>query len=258
MLMHTGAKAVTSKNGLLTTIAWGIDGKVEYALEGSIFAAGSVVQWLRDGLGLIATAAESKTLAQSVSSNGGVYIVPAFVGLGAPYWRSDVRGAIFGLTRGTRREHLVRAALESMAYQTRDVLEAMRVDSEIALNTLRVDGGAITNDFLAQFQADILDVPVQRPRCTETTALGAAYLAGLAVGFWRDREEIAGTGQAERVCVRGEDERERLYADWKRAVAATLEFRFGDALRSACPRLRISLATGRVLGGTAAPARVIL
>jgi len=227
MLMHTGDQAVASKNGLLTTIAWGIDGKVEYALEGSIFAAGSVVQWLRDGLGLIATATETQALAQRVETNEGVYLVPAFVGLGAPYWRSDVRGAIFGLTRGTRKEQLARAALESMAYQTRDVLEAMRVDSGIALNTLRVDGGAIANDFLAQFQADILDVPVQRPRCTETTALGAAYLAGLAVGFWSSREEIARHWQAERTFVPacGADERERLYADWKRAVAATLEFR---------------------------------
>jgi len=227
MLMHTGDQAVASKNGLLTTIAWGIDGKVEYALEGSIFAAGSVVQWLRDGLGLIATATETQALAQRVETNEGVYLVPAFVGLGAPYWRSDVRGAIFGLTRGTRKEQLARAALESMAYQTRDVLEAMRVDSGIALNTLRVDGGAIANDFLAQFQADIVGVPVQRPRCTETTALGAAYLAGLAVGFWSSREEIARHWQAEHTFVPacGADERERLYADWKRAVAATLEFR---------------------------------
>ncbi len=227
MLMHTGEKAVTSKNGLLTTIAWGIDGKIEYALEGSIFVAGSVVQWLRDGLGLIAAAAESETQAWSVSSNEGVYIVPAFVGLGAPYWRSDVRGAMFGLTRGTRKEHLARAALESMAYQTRDILEAMRADSGIALNTLRVDGGAITNDFLAQFQADILDVAVQRPRCTETTALGAAYLAGLAVGFWRDRDEIARQWHAGRsfMPAMAESEREALYADWKRAVGATLEFR---------------------------------
>jgi len=229
MLMHTGAKAVTSNNGLLTTIAWGVHGAVEYALEGSIFVAGSVVQWLRDGLGLIASAAESEALAQRVASNEGVYMVPAFVGLGAPYWRSDVRGAMFGLTRGTRKEHLVRAALESMAYQTRDVLEAMRADSGIALNTLRVDGGASANDFIAQFQADILGVPVQRPHCTETTALGAAYLAGLAVGFWQDREQLARQSQAGRTFTPAlaEHEREALYADWKRAVAATLEFRIG-------------------------------
>jgi glycerol kinase len=227
LVMHTGAKPVVSNNGLLTTIAWGVDGKVEYALEGSIFVAGSVMQWLRDGLGLIATTAESEALAQGLSSNEGVYVVPAFVGLGAPYWRSDVRGAMFGLTRGTRREHLARAALESMAYQTRDVLDAMRRDSNIALNTLRIDGGASANDFLAQFQADILDVPVQRPRSTETTALGAAYLAGLAVGFWQDREQIARQYQAGRsfTPALGADEREALYADWKRAVGAALEFR---------------------------------
>jgi glycerol kinase len=229
MLLHTGKQPKTSQNGLLTTIAWGIDGTVEYALEGSIFVAGSVVQWLRDGLGLIANAAETAALAQAVTSNDGVYLVPAFVGLGAPYWRSDVRGAVFGLTRGTRKEHLVRAALESMAYQTRDVLEAMRVDSGIALNTLRVDGGAIANDFLAQFQADILAVPVQRAHSTETTALGAAYLAGLAVGYWRDRSEIAQHWQMDRAFAPAlaAPEREALYADWKRAVAATLQFRVG-------------------------------
>ena len=227
MLLHTGAQAVTSRNGLLTTIAWGIDGKVEYALEGSIFAAGSAVQWLRDGLDLITTAAESEALAQRAPGNAGVYLVPAFVGLGAPYWRSDVRGALFGLTRGTGKAHLVRAALESMAYQTRDVLEAMRVDSGIALDTLRIDGGASTNNFLAQFQADILDTAVQRPACTETTALGAAYLAGLAVGYWKDRDEIARQWRAERnfAPALAAYEREALYADWKRAVGATLEFR---------------------------------
>jgi len=229
LLMHTGANAVQSAHGLLTTIAWGVDGKVEYALEGSVFVAGSAVQWLRDGLGVIADAAETSALAQSLPSNDGVYLVPAFVGLGAPYWHSDVRGALFGLTRGTRREHLVRAALESMAYQTRDVLDAMRADSNIALNALRVDGGASANDFLAQFQADILDAPVQRARCTETTSLGAAYLAGLAVGFWRDRDEIArqwraGRGFAPSMAV---GQREALYDDWKRAVGATLAFRVG-------------------------------
>ena len=227
MLMHTGDNAVRSNNGLLTTIAWQLGGKVEYALEGSIFVAGSVVQWLRDGLGLIARVADSCAAAQSLTSNEGVYLVPAFVGLGAPYWRSDVRGAIFGLTRGTQREHLVRAALEAMAYQTRDVLAAMQTDAGIELRALRVDGGAIANDFLAQFQADLLGVTVQRPRQTETTALGAAYLAGLAVGHWRDRDEIAQQWQRERDFMPelAADERERLYADWKRAVAATLEFR---------------------------------
>ena len=227
LLMHTGDKAVKSDNGLLTTIAWGLDGKVDYALEGSIFVAGSVVQWLRDGLGLIDTAPDSEAHAGRLKSNEGVYLVPAFVGLGAPYWRSDVRGAIFGLTRGTRREHLVRAALESMAYQTRDVLSAMQIDSGIELKALRVDGGAIANDFLAQFQADILAVPVQRGRHTETTALGAAYLAGLAVGFWSDREEIAKLRKDGRdfLPTLAAPESEALYDGWKRAVAATLEFR---------------------------------
>jgi len=227
MLMHTGARAVPSRSGLLTTIAWGIEGAVEYALEGSIFVAGSALQWLRDGLGVIATAAESADAAHGLASNEGVYLVPAFVGLGAPYWRSDVRGALFGLTRGTRKAHLVRAALESMAYQTRDVLDAMRMDSQLALGALRVDGGASDNDFLAQFQADLLDVPVQRARCMETTALGAAYLAGLAVGFWRDREEIARHWRAGRsfMPAMGAPQREALYGDWQRAVGATLEFR---------------------------------
>jgi glycerol kinase len=227
MLMHTGDKPTLSKNGLLTTIAWGLGGKVEYALEGSIFVAGSVVQWLRDGLGLIDAAADSEAQAQRLKSNDGVYLVPAFVGLGAPYWRSDVRGAIFGLTRGTRREHLVRAALESMAYQTRDVLSAMQADAGIDLKTLRVDGGAIANNFLAQFQADLLGVPVQRAQQTETTALGAAYLAGLAVGFWSSKEEIAKHWKISRDFAQTITERERdaLYADWKRAVSATLAFR---------------------------------
>jgi len=227
LLMHTGDKAVKSANGLLTTLAWGIDGKVEHALEGSVFVAGSVVQWLRDGLGVIATAEETSGLAQQLTSNDGVYLVPAFVGLGAPYWRSDVRGAMFGLTRGTRREHLVRAALESMAYQTRDVLDAMRADAGLALGTLRIDGGASANDFLAQFQADMLGAPVQRARVMETTALGAAYLAGLAVGFRRDRDEIARQWQAGRSFApqMGAQQRDSLYSDWKHAVGATLEFR---------------------------------
>lgn len=226
LLMHTGTQAVRSANGLLTTLAWGIDGKVEYALEGSIFVAGSVVQWLRDGLEMIDHAAESQALAARVDDSGGIYLVPAFVGLGAPYWRSDVRGAMFGLTRGTNRAQFVRAALEAMAYQTRDVLEAMQSDAGIALCELRADGGAINNDFLAQFQADILGAPLQRPRLTETTALGAASLAGLAVGFWESREQIAAQWNLDR---RFEPRmpahrREDLYAGWKRAVAATLAF----------------------------------
>ncbi|HHW4681197.1 MAG TPA: glycerol kinase GlpK, partial [Xylella taiwanensis] len=184
MLMHTGQKAVESKNGLLTTIAWGINGNIEYALEGSIFVAGSVVQWLRDGLRMLGKARDSQAYADRVGDNGGVYFVPAFVGLGAPYWRSDVRGAVFGLTRSTTKEHFIRAALESMAYQTRDVLSVMQADAGIELKELRTDGAAITNDFMAQFQSDILAVPVLRSQIAETTALGAACLAGLATGFW--------------------------------------------------------------------------
>ena len=229
MLMNTGEKAVRSKNGLLTTIAWGVDGKVEYALEGSIFVAGSVIQWLRDGLRMLGKASDSQAYAERVASSDGVYMVPAFVGLGAPYWRSDVRGAVFGLSRGTRKEHFVRAALESMAYQSRDVLTAMEADAGIALKELRADGGAITNDFMAQFQSDMLGVPVLRPRVQETTALGAAYLAGLAVGFWRDCEEIAQLWQVDRrfVPTMPQAEREQLYRGWQDAVNATMGFRAG-------------------------------
>jgi glycerol kinase len=227
MLMNTGATAVPSRHGLLTTIAWQIDGKIEYALEGSIFVAGSVVQWLRDGLSLLGSADESQACAESVASTDGVYLVPAFAGLGAPYWRSDVRGAIFGLSRGTRKEHLVRAALESMAYQTRDVLAAMEADAGISLKELRADGGAIANDFVAQFQSDMLGVPVLRPKIAETTALGAAYLAGLAVGFWESREQISKLWQIDRRFEPSMEngERERLYRGWCDAVQATIGFR---------------------------------
>jgi len=182
MLMNTGEKAVASEHGLLTTIAWGIDGKVNYALEGSIFVAGSAIQWLRDGMRMFKDASESEVYANRVESTDGVYVVPAFVGLGTPYWDSEVRGAMFGVTRGTTKEHFIRATLESLAYQTKDVLCAMEADSGIELKTLRVDGGAVKNNFLMKFQSDILDVPVERPVINETTALGAAYLAGLAVG----------------------------------------------------------------------------
>lgn len=227
MLMHTGEKAVTSKNGLLTTIAWGVDGKVEYALEGSIFVAGAAIQWLRDGLRMFKEAKESEGYAKGVESTGGVYMVPAFVGLGAPYWDSDVRGAIFGLTRGTEKEHLIRATLESLAYQTRDVLTAMENDSHIQLQELRVDGGAVANDFLMQFQADILGVPVERPQILETTALGAAYLAGLAVGYWKDKSEILTNRIVEQRFEAQMDEKtkETLYAGWKKAVKATMNFK---------------------------------
>jgi glycerol kinase len=227
MLMNTGEKAVRSKHGLLTTIAWGMDGKVEYALEGSIFIAGSAVQWLRDGLRLIQTVAESEKLATQVESTEGVYVVPAFVGLGTPYWDSDARGAIFGLTRGTRKEHLIRATLESLAYQTKDVLASMEADSGIRLKKLRVDGGATANGFLMQFQSDILGVPVERPTVLETTALGAAYLAGLAVGFWKDKQEIADNWAVDRnFDVKMDDNtRETLYNGWLIAVEATRSFK---------------------------------
>ncbi len=227
MLMNTGDKAVASKNGLLTTIAWGLDDKVEYALEGATFVAGSVVQWLRDGLRMLGKASDSEAYAERAGSNDGVYIVPAFVGLGAPYWRSDVRGAIFGLSRGTSKEHFIRAAVESMAYQTRDVLSAMQADADIELKELRADGGAIANNFLAQFQSDILNVPLLRPQVAETTALGAAYLAGLATGFWTSREEIAHQWAVDRRFTPSmpENRRDALYAGWKQAVQATMGYR---------------------------------
>lgn len=226
MLMNTGEKAVSSESGLLTTIAWGVDGKVEYALEGSIFIAGAVVQWLRDELRILDNAAQSEELATKVEDNNGVFLVPAFVGLGAPYWDMYARGTIVGLTRGAKREHIVRAALESIAYQTRDVLEAMQKDSGITLTDLKVDGGAVANNFLMQFQSDILGVPVSRPKVIETTALGAAYLAGLAVGYWKDKEDIAQKWQMDRNFkpeMSGED-RDKLYAGWKKAVEKALDW----------------------------------
>ncbi|HLS60968.1 MAG TPA: glycerol kinase GlpK [Virgibacillus sp.] len=227
MLMNTGEQAIPSEYGLLTTIAWGVDGKIEYALEGSIFVAGSAIQWLRDGLEILDNAPESERYAEMVESTDGVYLVPAFVGLGTPYWDSDARGAIFGLTRGTKREHLIRATLESLAYQTKDVLDVMIKDSGINLKSLRVDGGAVTNDFLMQFQSDLLDVPVERPSIQETTALGAAYLAGLAVGFWNDQTEIAKQWKNERTFVNelDHDKRDELYTGWKKAVESTRSFK---------------------------------
>lgn len=220
LLLNTGDKAVPSQQGLLTTIAWGIDGRITYALEGSIFIAGAAVQWLRDGLGIIASAAETESLAASVADTGGVYFVPAFVGLGAPYWDAYARGIIVGLTRGTTRAHLVRATLEAICYQTRDVVEAMAADAGVPLQTLRVDGGAVANNVLCQLQADLLGVPVQRPVVTETTALGAAYLAGLAVGVWSDQEQIAQQWRIDREFNPGmaPAERDRLYQGWKRAI----------------------------------------
>ncbi|MDY0393426.1 glycerol kinase GlpK [Virgibacillus halophilus] len=227
MLMNTGEKGVISENGLLTTLAWGVDGKVEYALEGSIFVAGSAIQWLRDGLKIIDNAPESEDFASKVDATDGVYMVPAFVGLGTPYWDSDARGAVFGLTRGTTKEHFIRATLESLAYQTKDVLDAMIADSGIDLKTLRVDGGAVKNDFLMQFQSDMLRVPVERPIVQETTALGAAYLAGLAVGYWKDKEEIAKQWQIDHTFNNdmAEQQAEKLYQGWKKAVKATRLFK---------------------------------
>lgn len=220
MLMNTGDNKILSKNGLLTTIAWGIGGKVEYALEGSVFSAGATIQWLRDELGIIKTAAESEDFANKVSDTNGVYMVPAFTGLGAPYWDMYARGAIFGLTRGANKYHIVRAALESLAYQTRDVLEVMKEDSGIDLKELKVDGGAAANNFLMQFQADILDVPVLRPQNTETTAQGAAFLAGLESGMWSTKSEIMEIWTLDRrftPCME-EKEREEKYRGWKRAA----------------------------------------
>lgn len=222
MLMNTGTAPVNSHNGLVTTIAWGVDDKVEYALEGSIFVAGAAVQWLRDELGLIRDAAESEVLAKSVPDANGCYVVPAFVGLGAPYWDQYARGAIVGLTRGVNRNHIVRATLESIAYQVNDVLMAMQEDSGMSITSLRVDGGACDNDFLMQFQADILNTSVVRPYCIETTAMGAAYLAGLAVGYWRSKEEILANHviAAEFKPQMGQAKRESLLQGWHNAVKA--------------------------------------
>jgi glycerol kinase len=222
LLLNTGRQAVASDRGMLTTIAWqlGEDGDVVYALEGSVFVSGAAIQWLRDGLGIIVRAAESEDLARAVDDTGGVYFVPAFVGLGAPYWDAYARGTIVGLTRGTDRRHLARAALESICYQSRDVLEAMAADSDIRLQRLRADGGAAANDLLMQLQADLLGVPVERPAVTETTALGAAYLAGLAVDYWSGLEEIASQWQvgAEFEPTMLAEERDALYVGWHRAV----------------------------------------
>jgi len=222
MLMNTGEYAVPSQHNLLTTVGWkvGDAGATQYALEGSVFIAGAVVQWLRDGLGIISHARDTEGLAMSIADTGGVYLVPAFVGLGAPYWDQYARGTIVGLTRGSGKAHIARAALEAIAYQTRDVMGAMIADSGLKLESLRVDGGATANNFLMQFQADILGVPVERPVVTETTALGAAYLAGLAVGYWRSLDEIAQQWQRERLFEPNmtSDQRDTLYDGWRKAV----------------------------------------
>ena len=220
LLMNTGEKPVTSKNGLLTTVAWGLDGKVSYALEGSVFVCGAVIQWLRDELGIISSAAESEGLAKAVSDNGGVYLVPAFAGLGAPYWDPDARGILTGLTRGSSKNHIVRAALESMAYQCYDLLKAMESDLGRSLTGLRVDGGACANGFLMQFQSDILNTAVYRPEIIETTSLGAAYLAGLATGYWKNTEDLKANVRPAEVFEPSMDEelRERLIKGWHEAV----------------------------------------
>lgn len=226
MLMNTGNRAITSQNGLLTTIAWGVNDKVDYALEGSVFVAGAAIKWLRDGLEIIESASDSEYFAKKVKDTDGVYVVPAFVGLGAPYWNMKARGAIFGLTLGSSKAHIIRATLNSLAYQTKDVLAAMEADSQISLQTLKVDGGAAENNVLMQFQSDILGVPVDRPKIIETTALGAAYLAGLAVGFWKDKEELSAKWHLEQ---RFEPkmsnlERDSLYKGWLKAVQRSFDW----------------------------------
>ncbi len=225
MLMNTGEKPVQSKKGLLTTIAWGLDGKVEYALEGSIFIAGAAIQWLRDGLKMIDESPDSEYFAMKVPDTAGVVVVPAFAGLGAPYWDMYARGAIFGLTRGTTKEHVIRATLDSLAYQTKDVLDAMQADSKISLAALRVDGGACANDLLMQFQADILGVDVQRPKVIETTALGAAYLAGIAVGFYK-KTAISQNWLVDRTFNPNMPaaKRNKLYKQWQKAVERSMKW----------------------------------
>ena len=226
LLMNTGAKPVFSQNGLVTTIAWGLDGGIEYALEGSIFVGGAVIQWLRDELRILETAAESETYAASLEDNGGVYLVPAFVGLGAPYWDMYARGSIFGLTRGTGRSHIVRAALEAIAYQTNDVLQAMAEDAGQTVTELKVDGGACRNDFLMQFQANIINCVVKRPAITETTALGVAYLAGLAVNYWSSKEEIAQRWHAQQQFAPQMEQavREENCRGWQKAVSKAMHW----------------------------------
>lgn len=220
LLMNTGEKPVFSENGLVTTIAWGLDGKVYYALEGSIFVAGAAIQWLRDEMRLIDSAADSEYMAKKVKDTNGCYVVPAFTGLGAPHWDQYARGTIVGITRGVNKYHIIRATLESLAYQVNDVLQAMEADSKIALSALKVDGGASANDFLMQTQADIINAPVKRPQCIETTAMGAAYLAGLAVGYWRDKEEVIQNWAIDRIFEPEIEEtvRNKKIKGWNKAV----------------------------------------
>lgn len=226
LLMNTGEKPVFSKNGLVTTIAWGIDGRISYALEGSIFIAGASIQWLRDEMHFIDSAAESETMALKVEDSNGCYMVPAFTGLGAPYWNQYARGTIVGITRGVNRYHIVRATLESIAYQVKDVLEAMRTDSGNEINSLKVDGGACANDFLMQTQADIINTPVLRPDCVESTATGAAYFAGLAVGYWKSRTDIISKRKIGKIFEPkiSEEEREERLAGWRKAVQTAISW----------------------------------
>ena len=226
MLLNTGTTPVPSEKGLLTTVAWRINGTTTYALEGSVFVAGAAVQWLRDGLRAIEASADVERLMAEVTDTDGVYLVPAFVGLGAPYWDPRARGVIVGLTRNTRMAHIARAAVDAMAYQTRDVLEVMQHESHLPLTTLKVDGGAAANAMLLQFQADLLDVPVRRPVVSETTALGAAYLAGLAVGYWKGLDDVARNWALDREFrpAMAAADRERLYAGWKKAVTRSLDW----------------------------------
>lgn len=227
MLLNTGTEIIRSQRGLLTTVAWGVNGEVTYALEGSVFVGGSAVQWLRDGLRLINTVTETDIYANRVASAAGMYLVPAFVGLGAPYWDSDVRGAIFGLTRGTTKEHFIRATLEAIAYQSRDVIDVMIEESGLKLAILKVDGGATRSEFLMQFQSDILNVPVDVAGIIETTALGAAYMAGLATGFWQDIDHLCAIRTSRKLVSpkMNEQTRTELYNGWKKAVHATMQYR---------------------------------
>ena len=220
LLMNTGEKPVFSRNGLVTTIAWGLDGKVNYALEGSIFVAGAAVQWLRDELRLIDSAEDSEYMAKKVKDTNGCYVVPAFTGLGAPHWDQYARGTIVGITRGVNKYHIIRATLESIAYQVHDVLVAMKADSGIDLTSLKVDGGASANNFLMQTQADFIQAPVKRPSCVETTAMGAAYLAGLAVGYWKDKEEVKENQETDRIFTPELEEKTRktMVRGWEKAV----------------------------------------
>ena len=229
LLMNTGDRPVFSKNGLVTTIAWGLDGKVNYALEGSVFVAGAAIQWLRDEMRLIDSAADSEYMAGKVEDTNGCYVVPAFTGLGAPHWDQYARGTIVGLTRGVNKCHIIRATLESLAYQVNDILQSMQADSGIKLAALKVDGGASSNNFLMQFQSDLCNSPVERPECVETTAIGAAYLAGLAVGFWKDINDVMANSKIERTFVPAMDDEKRnaLIKGWNKAVRCAFNWAKG-------------------------------